>query len=143
MYGRALVVAVATLAACSPVITSSADYRTAGARTAGDASAQAASAQAAGQLAIDRRAFSPYLTVVVSDAEGALSGIESTFSELQPPTAADEQTRQEVLDAVGQTLDTVSELRIAIAQGHVPSQADIATLQQLQDQLDALAGELS
>lgn len=144
MYGRAvLVIAAVTLVSCGPLVTSSQDYRTAGARTAGDASAQVASAAQAAQLAIDRRAFQPYLGVVVSDAEGALDGIESTFGDLQPPSVDDEAIRSEVLGVVGDAADEVASIRVDILAGRVPSADQVERLDELKTALDQLAGELA
>ena len=144
MYGRAvLVIATVTLVGCTPLVTSSQDYRTAGARTAGDASSQVACAARAAQLAIDDRAYQRYLGVVVSDAEGALDGIESTFGDLQPPNAEDEAMRSDVLAVVGDAADEVASVRVAIMAGRAPSAQQVERLDELQMALQELAGELA
>lgn len=133
---------VVALAACNPVVTSSNDYRTAGARTAGDAAAQVASAAKAADLAIDGRAFSSYLSVVTGDAEDALSGIENTFASLQPPTDADVAVRDQLLDLLSRAQDDVSAARIAIQSGQAPPPDLVSDLDSVQDDLDQVAGEL-
>lgn len=130
------------LVGCNPVITSSADYRTAGARTAGDASAQVASAAMAAQLAIDDRAFRSYLAVVAGDAEDALSGIANTFGSLQPPTGDDVVTREMLLDLLSEAQDDVAAVRIAIEAGDKPPPELVKQLDSVQEDLDARAGEL-
>lgn len=144
MIGRLLawVVLLAALAACSPVITSSGDYHSAGARAAGDASAQVASAAQAAQLGIEGRAFSSYLSVVSGDAEDALTGIENTFGALQPPTERDEVLRAQLLGLLSRSQDEVAAVRIAIRAGRTPPPELVEQLTTTQGVLDHFAGEL-
>ncbi len=142
VIARLAVAVTLGLAACNPVVTSSGDYRTAGARTAGDASAQVASATMTAQLAIDDRAFNSYLADVTGDAEDALSGIENTFASLQPPSQEDVVTREELLDLLSQAQDDVASVRIAIESGDKPAPELVEQLSSVQDDLDAMAGDL-
>lgn len=144
MNGRAIAAAalVTVLVGCGPVVTSSGDYRSAGARTAGDAAAQVATAGQAAQLAVDEHAFGSYLAVVVGDAENALTGIQNTFAALQPPTAEDLSVRTEVLDTLTRAQQDVADVRIAVEAGRAPPAEVMEHLAEEQDQLDALAGEL-
>lgn len=102
-----------------------------------------ACAARAAQVAIDDRAYQRYLGVVVSDAEGALDGIESTFGDLQPPNADDEAMRSDVLAVVGDAADEVASVRVAIMAGRAPSAQQVERLDELQMALQELAGELA
>jgi hypothetical protein len=72
-------------------------------------------------LAIDvarrGRTFTPYATVVVSEAEDDASSAQATFDSVQPPDARSDQLRDEVDQLVSDATDELAALRIAGRRG--------------------------
>jgi hypothetical protein len=72
------------------------------------------------------RAFGPYTAISLSDQEDSVSGLEGTFSSIQPPDDAAEQLRDDLDQLLVQAVDGVSGVRIAARQGRLSDLADEA-----------------
>jgi hypothetical protein len=64
-------------------------------------------------VAVRDRAFPPYVSVVLSDAEEEASGAASTFGSVQPPGASSDRLRSELQGLLSQADDALSAARIA------------------------------
>lgn len=84
------------------------------------------------------RLFGPYLAVLVSDAEEAISGLEGTFASIQPPDERADEVLDELGEIVGDALDHVREVRIAARRGEVRSLSE--TAQPLEEDARRLRG---
>jgi hypothetical protein len=83
-------------------------------------------------------AFGPYLSVLVSDQEEALSGVQGTFGSIQPPNTAASDLRGELDELLNTALDEVTDVRIVLRWGQLGRVAVTAkplekTAQQLED----------
>lgn len=136
-------ISVVGTAACTPPALGSEDYRASAARTAGDASSDLAAASVICTLARENRAWQPYLRVLASDAEDSLSGIENTFSALQPPSRSDVATRHDLLDLLAVGGNEVAAVRLAVYADRLPAADCDRRLEQLQTQFEAAAAALS
>ena len=76
------------------------------------------SATAAAQLALQARLSGDapriFTDVVVTESEGSIAPIESSFGGVDPPTPSDDGLRNAVLDAVGKAGDALSDARVAV-----------------------------
>jgi hypothetical protein len=61
--------------------------------------------------------FGPYLSVVVSEQEEALSGVLGTFDSIQPPDGHSDDLKAELDELLGQALDHVTDVRVAVRRG--------------------------
>ena len=78
----------------------------------------AISVTASAELAVRQRlsgdAPRTFVDVVVTDSEGAMAPIESSFGGVDPPSAEDDALRDAVMAALGDASDALSTARIAI-----------------------------
>jgi hypothetical protein len=65
------------------------------------------------------RAFGPYLGVLASDTEEALSSLEATFASIQPPSDADDEVRQALAPLLSDAVDHAADVRIAVRRGEL------------------------
>ena len=61
--------------------------------------------------------FGPYLSVLISDQEESLSGLQGTFSSIQPPDSHATNLRSELGRLLSAALDHVIDVRTAARQG--------------------------
>jgi hypothetical protein len=85
--------------------------------TAESALSHVATVRLAARNAADDRLFGPYFATLVSDAEEALSGLESTFASIQPPNERADAVLDELGELLGDALDHVRQARIAARRG--------------------------
>jgi hypothetical protein len=123
------------------------------ARTADDYELKAAdtaetvlSAVRTAELAVDvadrGRAFPPYVSVLLGEAEGDASGAAATFESIQPPDASSDRLRNELDDLLTEASDQLSTLRITARRADLDALADEAAgLTRLADELDAFRTE--
>src|SRR4029077_9689752 len=64
-------------------------------------------------------AWGPYLAVVVSEQEDALSGVTGTFGSIQPPDDRADALRAELNDILDASLEHVTAVRIAVRRGQL------------------------
>jgi hypothetical protein len=104
-------------------------YRGKAVTTAKGADSHVMTALLASRSASRGNAFGPYIGLVVSDAEEALSGVQGTFDSIQPPDSVADALRQELDGLLGDAISHVARIRIAARRGEL-------------SQLDALARPL-
>jgi hypothetical protein len=64
-------------------------------------------------------AFGPYLSVLISEQEEALSGLQGTFDSIQPPNGHADDLKAELDELLSNALDHVSDVRVAVRRGHL------------------------
>jgi hypothetical protein len=105
--------AVCVLAACTGPARTRADYRLKARHSAQEAQSAVATSEMAARLVKDRGAFSAYIAVVLSNAEGDASSVEATFGSIQPPDRTSDRLRSELSPVLNDVVDTIAGLRIA------------------------------
>jgi hypothetical protein len=90
------------------------------------------------QVAITGKSFAPYLYEVMHYAEDDATSIQGTFDSIQPPGGASSDVlRKQLDDLLTQSVDTITDLRIAARRGDVDQLPAIgAPLGRLSEQLD-------
>jgi hypothetical protein len=71
-------------------------------------------------------AFGPYTSVVISDAEESLGGVQGTFDSIQPPDERADKVGHELDTILGDALEHVRDVRIAARRGELTKLASIA-----------------
>jgi hypothetical protein len=135
--GVALAVLVAVLAGLAVLATRTVPHPIGPARTLGkyegkaattaqSALSAAATVRLAALTASRDRSFGPYITVVITDAEDDLGGVQSTFDSIQPPGDAADDLQQELDQLLSDALDHVRDVRVAARRGELTKLAEIA-----------------
>jgi hypothetical protein len=83
-------------------------------------------ARLAAQAGGEDKAFGPYLSELLSDAEDDLSGVQGTFDSIQPPSAAGDRLRGDLDDLLTDALEHVAQVRILARRGRIKDLADAA-----------------
>jgi hypothetical protein len=112
------------------------DYRLKAKSTAETTRSAIGTAQLAIEAATHRRAFGPYLSVLVADAESDATGAQTAFDSVQPPDDRADQLRKQTDDLLQQATDALAALRISARRGH------FANFAAEQENVDAIADEL-
>jgi len=84
--------------------------------------------------------FGPFASVVISEQEDALSGVQGTFGSIQPPDGDADDVREELDGILGDALTHVTDVRLAVRRGQLGALADVA--EPLDGDVDALEGFL-
>jgi hypothetical protein len=116
LAGRWTVVPVAVLCgltACTGPARTPTDYRLKARHSAQEAQSAVATSRMAARLVEKRGAFSPYIAVVLNNAEDDASSVESTFGSVQPPDQSSDRLRAELSPVLNDVVDTISGMRIA------------------------------
>jgi hypothetical protein len=71
-------------------------------------------------------AFGPYLSVLISEQEEALSRLQGTFDSIQPPGAKTDELKDELDQLLSDGLDHMTDVRLAVRRGGLGSLADTA-----------------
>jgi hypothetical protein len=95
--------------------------------TAESALSRVQTARLAADAAGEGNAFGPYVSVLISDQEEALSGLQGTFGSIQPPDAQSDALRTELNRLLGDALDHVARVRIAARRGELDRLPALAT----------------
>jgi hypothetical protein len=95
--------------------------------TAESALSRVETARLAADAAGDGNAFGSYVSVLISDQEDALSGLQGTFGSIQPPDARSDALRTQLNGLLGEALDHVSRVRIAARRGELDRLPALAT----------------
>jgi hypothetical protein len=85
--------------------------------TATSALSEVQTAMLVADTASDGRAFGPYTSQVLGDAEESLGGLAGTFGSIQPPSARADAVRDDLTTMLGDAEDHVAALRIAVRRG--------------------------
>ncbi len=87
--------------------------------TAESAASQLRSLRLAALAGARGRVFGPYLAVVASEAEDALSSLQGTFASIQPPGEADDEVRQTLEALLSDAVEHAADVRIAVRRGEL------------------------
>jgi hypothetical protein len=93
--------------------------------TAESALSQVQTVRLAAQVARDDGAFGPFLSVLISDQEEALSAVRGTFASIQPPDARADALRADLDRLLSVALDHVADARIAARRGDLDVVAEL------------------
>ena len=97
---------------------------------AGNSAKAVASSVATALLAVDaathKKAFGPYLSVVLGGAEEDASAVQSQFDSVQPPSKDADDVREALDEQLQDATDTLADLRIAVRRGELDQLARIA-----------------
>ncbi|HEX8099315.1 MAG TPA: hypothetical protein VF660_03830 [Actinomycetota bacterium] len=94
------------------------------------------------QLALTNRAFGPFQSVTVEDAEEDVGTAQGHFDSIQPPDAQSDQLRQQTDDLLSKAIEDVGEARIAMRRGDIQAlRGLLADLEKDSDQLDRFVDE--
>jgi hypothetical protein len=94
--------------------------------TAKSALSNVATVRLAAQAGSRDRAFGPYLSVVISDAEDSMSGVQGTFDAIQPPDDRGDALAQELGQILSDALEHVRDVRVAVRRGELRELAETA-----------------
>lgn len=141
----AVVAAVLALAGCTqplgPARTEE-DYELKAADTAETVLSAVRTAELAADVAVRGRAFPPYVSVLLGDAESEADGAVSTFEKIQPSSSRSDRLRAQLTELTNEATDALSTLRITARRADLdalgPRSRD---LEGLADRLDAFANE--
>jgi hypothetical protein len=135
---RSVVAALGLLAvACVGPARSYAVYESRATQSADEAESAVQTALGGIRDAVRNDAFSAYVSVVMKDAEESSSTALGHFSSIQPPDAASDRLRSELLALLQAADGAISRARIAARRG------DPSALERLQRPLSQLASRLS
>jgi hypothetical protein len=95
--------------------------------TAESALSRVQTVRLAADAAGEGNAFGPYVSVLISDQEDALSGLQGTFGSIQPPDARSDALRTQLNGLLSDALDHVSQVRIAARRGELDRLPAVAT----------------
>jgi hypothetical protein len=85
-------------------------------------------------------AFGSYLSILVSDQEEALSGLQGTFGSIQPPDDASVELRRDLDDLLATALTEVADVRIVVRRGQLDRLGShLAALERSASNLEAFA----
>jgi hypothetical protein len=142
LVGVAAVVVVVVVTGCTPHPVGPArtfgKYEGKAVTTAESALSQVQTVRLAAQVAGDDGAFGPYLSVLISDQEEALSGVQGTFASIQPPDTRADALREKLDQLLTVALGHVADARIAARRGDLDGVAELGG--PLGDDAAALAG---
>jgi hypothetical protein len=117
---RALVGAgVVLVAGCVGPARTYDDYRLKATSSVETARSAVGTAQLAVRVADERRAFTPYVVVLVSEAEEDAGSAQQSFDSIQPPNTRADALRSDVDDLLTAATDVLATLRIEARRGHL------------------------
>jgi len=126
-----VVLAVLVVGACSrhpvgPARTFS-TYEGKAVTTAESARSSVETVRLAAEAGQDHGGFGPYLSVLVSDQEDALAGVQDTFRSIQSPNEDGDALGDELDGLLGSALSHVTEVRTALRRGQLAGLRDVAS----------------
>jgi hypothetical protein len=143
---RAVPVALLAVLALSGCVTTAVDsgaYIENGKAALDSTISATASAELAVQARLSGDAPRTFTDVVVTESEGSIAPIESSFGGVDPPTPSDDALRDAVLKAVGTAGDALSDARVAIRRDDMTALTEAgADLQAAQTALQSLRESL-
>jgi hypothetical protein len=118
------------------------DYELKAESTAKSARSSVETAQLAVQVATENRAFPPYVSVLLSEAENDAANSQGTFEGIQPPDARADRLRDQLGSLLNETGDVLSKLRITARRAQLERLHEEARpLPSLSKRLDRFASE--
>ena len=139
MRGRAFLVACALVACAGCVLParSFGAFEEKAAKTAETVASAVQNANLAVSLAINRKAFSPYITTLLDESEDDASSAQSTFGSIQPPDDRSLALSETLEAIVEPAVNTLTRLRIAARAGRFDEMPSArASLAHAAEQLD-------
>jgi hypothetical protein len=125
-----LAAALAALAGCTPhpvgPARTSASFEGKAVTTAESALSAVESVRLAARTGSEGHGFGPYLSVLVSEQEELLAGVQGTFDSIQPPGEGADELRSELDDLLRGALAPVADVRIAARRGELAGLAEAA-----------------
>jgi hypothetical protein len=89
------------------------------------------------QARLDGKVTNAYADTVVTGSESAIGPIEASFGNVDPPSAAEDQLRTDVMELLGDTSDAFATARLSVRRDDVDQMRAAATeLADLADQMD-------
>jgi hypothetical protein len=135
-----LVVAPFLAGACVAPTRDAASYQAKAVDTADAVVSAARTVLLASRAAGEGNAFAPNVAVQIADAESDADAAESAFASIQPPDAASDHLRAELLDDVRRAVDVIELTRITARRAELDSLEHVAApLKDLADRLEAFA----
>jgi hypothetical protein len=80
----------------------------------------------AAQIGTEGKAWGPYLSVLISEQEDQIAGVQGTFASIQPPDARSDALRQQLDDILQPAVDHVTQVRLVVRRGRLDDLADVA-----------------
>jgi hypothetical protein len=94
--------------------------------TAESARSSVETVRLAAEAGDDHGGFGPYLSVLVSDQEESLAGVEDTFRSIQSPGQEGDDLGEELDGLLGSALTHVTGVRTALRRGQLAGLRDVA-----------------
>ncbi len=110
----AVLVGTTLLSGCAGPTLTEEHYRSQAARSAGSAVSELETIRLAVGALLQDRVWRQYVDVVVTDAETALSSVDSTLSSRQPVNADADRVADRVGTALGDAVQLAGDIRIAL-----------------------------
>jgi hypothetical protein len=101
-------------------------YEDKAATTAEAALSAVSTTMLAARTGTDGGAWGPYLSVLISEQEDEISGVESTFASVQPPDSRSDALRRQLDDILGPAVAHVTDVRITVRRGRLQDLATVA-----------------
>jgi hypothetical protein len=73
----------------------------------------------AAQVGTDGDAWGPYLSILVSEQEDEIVGVQGTFASVQPPDARSDALRTQLDDILQPAVDHVTDVRLTVRRGRL------------------------
>jgi hypothetical protein len=134
---RSLALVALGLAACVAPTPSFTAYEGKAAATAATALSSVSAARLAVRLAMQGKAFAPYVSTSMVDAEGDVRSAQGLFDSIQPPDTASDRLRTELDAILTRAIEEITTLRIRARWTDVRALAAASRgLTELADRLD-------
>jgi hypothetical protein len=93
-------------------------------------------------VAAEGRSFAPTISTLMAEAERDAIGARGSFASIQPPDAASDRLREELIALLDDAVDGLAELRIVARRGDLQALPRVAgPLRDVADRLERFAGE--
>ena len=73
----------------------------------------------AAQVGAEGDAWGTYLSVLISEQEDELAGVQGTFASIQPPDGRSDALRQQLNDILQPAVDHVAQVRVLVRRGRL------------------------
>jgi hypothetical protein len=80
----------------------------------------------AAQVGTDGDAWGPYLSILVSEQEDAIVGVQGTFASVQPPDARSDALRTQLDEILQPAVDHVTDVHLSVRRGRLDDLAAVA-----------------
>ena len=80
----------------------------------------------AAQVGTDGDAWGPYLSILISEQEDQIVGVQGTFASVQPPDDRADALRMQLDDILQPAVDHVTDVRLTVRRGRLDDLATVA-----------------